>query len=85
MSAITPTTIYRESNGSLTLHQCYFATASTDTWSSGMQGVVGYWAQANSFGGTAVSALSASGQTAGVFTITNDQAGPVTLYVLSRS
>ena len=71
--------------GSLTLNQCYFATCTTDTWSSGMGGVVGYWAVGNSGGGVGVSVLSASGQTAGVFTLTADFTGPITLFVISRS
>ena len=83
MSAITPSTLYRESMGSLTLHIATFATASTDTWASAIPSVVGAWAQASSFSTGAVSFVSSA--TNGTFTITNDQAGPVVLFIVSRS
>ena len=46
MAAITPTTVLRENAGSLTLHIATFAATAddNDTYASGIESIVGYWA-----------------------------------------
>ena len=46
MAAITPTTVLKESGGSMTIHIATFAATadSGDTWDSGIAHIVGYWA-----------------------------------------
>ena len=90
MSAITPATLVRESNGSLTLHIADFTTAFADgdTWASGLPNVVGKWANVTS----GMSASLSSGaimvtESGGTFTFNSMNAAPLkaTLYVLSRT
>jgi hypothetical protein len=69
MAAKTPTTLYRESIGSLTMHIANFAigAAPGDTWTSAIPGVVGAFAsgQTGTQTGTVVSCTTTS---AGVIT-----------------
>lgn len=47
MAAKTPDSVIRESAGSMTLHIATFSTNDIDdgdTWASGIQEIVGYWA-----------------------------------------
>jgi len=89
MAAATVATGYpkRENLGSLTLISCKFTTLlNTNTWASGITGIVEYWAQAYASGGTQASAgvnVSLSGSTftfqPGIDSLT------VVLFVLARN
>ena len=80
MAAITPASIVRESVGSMTLHVAQFAAitsgATGDTWSSGIDGIVGAWAVATTAGARSLS-TSWSGSTITV----NPTAGATGAYV----
>ena len=82
MAAIVPSTITRESMGSLTLHIAYFATASTDTWKSGLPNAIGYWA-VSPLRGIGIEA-TATGTTGVTFDICGG-AEVTRVYVLSRT
>ena len=57
MAAITPTTIYQESLGSLKAHICTFANGASpgDTWTSGIPGIM--FAATNGQAGTQTGAI----------------------------
>jgi hypothetical protein len=89
----TAGTVLRESSGSLTLHIIPLTTVATsDTYSSGIPGVVGYYATITS-GTTIASVTSANpiqiSESNGTFTFTGGKlvgtASNLTLFVLSKS
>jgi hypothetical protein len=91
MASITPSTIKRESVGSLTLHIADFANTADngDTWESGIQGVVGVMACQKDVAGTATSqGVGAAVTTAATGVITlyiGEDNAAVQLWVLSKS
>jgi len=88
MSALTATSITKESMGSLTMHIVKFASVSSgatgDTWTSGLPNIVCAWAQATTAGPSMVSCSFVS--STGVVTLNPiDKATEVNLFVLSKS
>ena len=89
MSAITPTTVVTESIGSSKLLIATFAVANSgatgDTWSTGLNNAVGYWANCTT-SGSACSVSYAWSGTTGVFTICPLAIGAsqVQLYVMTK-
>jgi hypothetical protein len=85
MAAKTPSTVQRESVGSVNLLVTSFADIDNgDTYDSGLNSVVGYWAN-----GTDVPTQTNEGidvgESAGVFTFsTGEDNRAVTLYILVR-
>ena len=88
-SALTASTVDRESMGSLTLHIATFASVDSGVWVSKLPNAVTYWASGDSGGGIGVSAVNATAGTDGVtFLLTVGEglhAQKVKLYVGSRT
>jgi hypothetical protein len=85
----TAGTINLDSTGSLTLRTIPLTTvANNDTYASGIQAVVGYWASVNTTQGTQGAEgcdVYLSTASSGTFTFyTNETKARVTLFVLSR-
>ena len=88
MAAVTPSSISRESLGSLTLIVAKFAstTDATDSWASGIEGIFGYWANATDVPGTQTNCGVAVSESSKTFTFTIDEDNQAnTLYVLAKS
>ena len=91
MAAITPSTVYRESLGSLTLHIATFAATAdnADTWASGIQGIIGIWANANEAPGTQTNVGAGAVLTtasSGLITLLMDEDNQaIKIFVVSRS
>jgi hypothetical protein len=88
MAAVTPTTLIEASAGDLKLHIARFAatTDNTDTWASGIPGIVGVMCSQGDTAGTQAATgagASFSGSTITFHIGENDSA--VELWVLSRS
>lgn len=87
MGAITPTSVVRESLGSLTLHIATFADTADDddTWASGLPNVVGYWANGTDDPTQEKEGVDVS-ESSGTFTFhTGEDNRGIMLYVLSRT
>ena len=76
MAAVTPSTVYRENVGSLTLHVATFATTvdHNDTWASGIQGIVALMANCNEAPGTQTNCGAGA-------TLTTASTGKITLFL----
>lgn len=87
MAAATVSTVIQENVGSLTLHIVTFSSlADTNTYASGIPGVVGYWCNAGTDEGTAGDQGINVAESSGTFTFSLDTtATDAKLYVLSRS
>lgn len=88
MAAVTPSSVVRESMGSLTLHIATFASVDSSTWASGLPNAIAWWAVPT--GNAACGALSvtatSTGTTGTTFTIgTRLAASAIKLYVASRT
>jgi hypothetical protein len=81
---VTPSTVVRESQGSLTLHIATFAAGTSSTWKSGLPNAVAYWANSDS-GQVAVSAIQTSDAASVSFVMIPDYSSVLKLYVLSRT
>jgi len=88
MAAITPSSVYKENAGSMTLHIATFAGTADDgdTWASSIPHVIGYWANGTDDPTTQASAgvdVALSGTT---FTFSLGESDrSFMLYVLSKS
>jgi len=92
MSAVTVSTLYKESVGSLTLHIANIAAGATslDTWASGIPGIIGSWADANSASNTATNSNGITTLVSGSTiyfraATTNETMTQIQCFVLSRS
>lgn len=88
MAAITPSSVLRESLGSVTLHIAQFAGTAdtTDTWASGIPNIVAHWVTVNDTTTTQASqgaGATVSGSTFSLFPGEDNTA--MTLFVLSRT
>jgi hypothetical protein len=74
-AAITPSTTYRESLGSLTLIIAKFANTldTGDTWDSGIPGIVAHWAVATDVPGTQTNSGVAVSESSDTFTFSPDE------------
>lgn len=88
MAAVTPSAVYRENVGSLTLHIATFANTvdNGDTWASGIAGIVGCWATNSDAPGTATNiGAGASHSGTSITLYLGEDNSACTVYVLSRS
>jgi len=87
MAAKTPDSIVIENVGSLTLRVCTFSTSDIDngdTYTSGLEGVVGYWVQQTDDAGDTQFGIAVT-EASGVFTFQTDEANKTgILFILSR-
>lgn len=89
MAAITPSSITRESMGSLTLFVCPFTLIdNADTWTSSIPGIVDCWTKITTAQTSASStclAASVSNFATGIITFTSGVADtPGTVYVIAK-
>jgi hypothetical protein len=87
MAAVTPTTVTRESMGSLTLHIATFTSIDSSTWASGLPNAVAYWSNqlTPAMGSIGITATS-TGSTGTTFDIVSRlAAGACKIYVASYS
>lgn len=75
MAAITPTSLIRESSGSLTMFVAKFAATAdaTDTWASAIPGIVGWLATATETPGSQTNSGVAASLSGSTFTFTPDE------------
>ena len=88
MAAVTPTSVYKENAGSMTIHIATFAntTDNGDTWDSNISHIVGYWANATDDPTTTASVGVALAESSDTFTFGLGEANrSVMVYVLSKS
>ena len=88
MAAITPTSVYRESIGSLTLTIAEFAGTAdtTDTWASGIESIVAHLAGVNDTTTTQASQGVGATRSGSTFTLyPGEDNTAISLWVLSRS
>jgi len=88
MPAVLPTSLTRESVGSLTMHIAVFAatTDDADTYASGLPNVVGFWANRTDAPTQEKEGIDVEESSTGnfIFNGGEDNFG-VTLYILSRT
>lgn len=88
MAAVTPSSVYKENAGSMTLHIATFAatTDNGDTWDSNIEHIVGYWINATDSPTSAASCGSSLSESSDTFTISlGENNRSVMVYVLSKS
>ena len=87
MAEATVSSTIRESAGSMTMHIVTFSSlADTNTYASGISGVIGYWCNAGTDESTAGDQGINVAESSGTFTFSLDTtATDAKLYVLSKS
>lgn len=88
MAAVVPTHVLRESMGSLTLHIVRLPSTldATNTWASGIPGIVSWQISATDAPGTQTNSGIAASLSGSTFTFTPDEDNQgAELWVLSRS